>query len=341
MLAAPFSQHWGDGTTSSSDGMRLSIGVKAANAELNAKYFGMGRGANIYAHAADIWMPFGKPPVIGTNEEALYVIDALCHHESDLHIREHYTDTAGSTEHVFALAALLGFRFAPRISDALSKKLHLAAETAIPESLSSLSFGQINTKLILEQWDEMRRVASSIRHGTVSASLLMRKLAAYPRQNHVAHALTEMGKLERTAFLLDYFRDESLRRRILLGLNKGEALHALARQLFFGRLGELRDRALEDQMHRASCLHLLMAAIAAWNTIYLHDAVATLRNRGEIIADTTLAHIAPLGWEHINLIGTYQFTPQTGRTLDNLRPLRLGDSHEAEKPAGPAGEAAG
>jgi Tn3 transposase DDE domain-containing protein len=92
VLSAPLSRHWGDGTTSSSDGMRLSVGVKAANAEHNAKYFGAGRGANLYSHAADIWMPFGKPQIIGTNEEALYVIDALCHHESDLHIREHYTD---------------------------------------------------------------------------------------------------------------------------------------------------------------------------------------------------------------------------------------------------------
>jgi hypothetical protein len=131
------------------------------------------------------------------------------------------------------------------------------------------------------------------------------------------------SKLERTAFLLEYFRDESLRRRILIGLNKGEALHALARQLFFGRLGELRDRALEDQMHRASCLHLLMAAIAAWNTIYLTEAFATLRWRGEEISETTIAHIAPLGWEHINLIGNYHFAPQPGRSLDNLRPLRL------------------
>ncbi len=112
-------------------------------------------------------------------------------------------------------------------------------------------------------WVLTPRVASSIRHGTVSASLLMRKLAAYPRQNQVARALTELGKLERTAFLLEYFRDDAARRRILIGLNKGEALHALAHQLFFGRLGELRDRAFEDQIHRASCLHLLMAAIAA------------------------------------------------------------------------------
>lgn len=94
-------------------------------------------------------------------------------------------------------------------------------------------------------------------------------------------------------------------------------------------------------MHRASCLHLLMAAIATWNTVYLNEAFATVRKRGEEIADTTIAHIAPLGWEYINLIGNYQFTPQTGRTLDNLRPLRLTASQDAEEQAGPAGKAAG
>ncbi len=323
VLAAPLSSAWGDGTTSSSDGMRFQVGVQAVNAEYNAKYFHARRGTNMYIHAADIWVPFGKPQIIGTNEEALYVIDALCHHESDLHIQEHYTDTGGSTEHVFALTPLLGFCFAPRLRDALSRHLYLVDEVGMHESLKSLLFGQIKSKLIIEQWDEMRRVASSIRHGTVSASLLMRKLAAYPRQNQVARALTEMGKLERTAYLLEYFRDEALRRRVLIGLNKGEALHALARQLFFGRLGELRDRAFEDQMHRASCLHLLMAAIAAWNTVYLTKAIETLRERGEDIPEVTVAHIAPLGWEHIHLIGDYHFAPQSGRSLDNLRPLRF------------------
>ena len=105
-------------------------------------------------------------------------------------------------------------------------------------------------------------------------------------------------------------------------------MHALARQLFFGRLGELRDRALEDQIHRASCLHLLMAAIAAWNTVYLTKAIATLRKRGEEIPEATVAHIAPLGWEHIRLIGDYHFAPQSGRSLENLRPLRLQEEEE-------------
>src|SRR5215471_21505750 len=80
---------------------------------------------------------------------------------------------------------------------------------------------------------------------------------------------------------------------------------------------------MPDQMHRASCLHLLMAAIAAWNTVYLTKAIETLRKRGEDIPEATVAHIAPLGWEHIRLIGDYHFAPQSGRSLDNLRPLRL------------------
>jgi len=89
-------------------------------------------------------------------------------------------------------------RFVPRLRDALSRHLYLVDELGAYGPLNNLLFGQIKSKLIIEQWDEIRRVASSIRHGTVSASLLMHKLAAYPRQNQVARALPEMGKLERS-----------------------------------------------------------------------------------------------------------------------------------------------
>ena len=176
----------------------------------------------------------------------------------------------------------------------------------------------------------MQRVASSIRHGSVSASLLMRRLRAYSRQNRLASALTELGKLELTSFLLDYFQDEALRRRILIGLNKGEALHALARQLFSGKHGELWDRAFEDQMHRASCLHLIMAAIATWNAVYLSQAVEELKKRGEVVPQEYLPHVTPLGWEHINLIGQYSFSHQSARSLNNLRPLRLPEQENQE-----------
>ena len=117
---------------------------------------------------------------------------------------------------------------------------------------------------------------------------MLRKLGAYPRQNALATALRELGKLERTLFVLRYIRDVELRRRIHIGLNKGEARNALARAVFFNRLGKLRDRTLENQQHRASGLNLVVAAIVLWNTVYLERAVQALRTRGKMIPEAFL-----------------------------------------------------
>ncbi len=79
-------------------------------------------------------------------------------------------------------------------------------------------------------------------------------------------ACREIGRIERTLFMLDWFRDPALRRRVQAGLNKGEARNALARAVFMHRLGEIRDRKPENQSYRASGLTLLTAAISLWNT---------------------------------------------------------------------------
>jgi TnpA family transposase len=89
-------------------------------------------------------------------------------------------------------------------------------------------------------------------HGSVAASLMLRKLGAYPRRNGLAVALRELGKIERTMFLLQYISSVELRRRIHVGLNKGEAKNALARAVFFNRLGELRDRTHKNQRNEGN-----------------------------------------------------------------------------------------
>jgi hypothetical protein len=66
-----------------------------------------------------------------------------------------------------------------------------------------------------------------------------------------------------------------------------------------------RDRTFENQRYRASGLNLTIAAITLWNTVYLSRAVAELRAQGEFLPDTLLAHIRPLGWEHISFNGDY------------------------------------
>ena len=109
-----------------------------------------------------------------------------------------------------------------------------------------------------------------------------------------------------------YISSVELRRRIHVGLNKGEARNALARAVFFNRLGELRDRTHENQRHRASGLNLVVAAIVLWNTVYLERAVAAIRRNGQTISDETLTHLSPLKWEHINLTGDYRWRKDAG-----------------------------
>jgi hypothetical protein len=105
------------------------------------------------------------------------------------------------------------------------------------------------------------------------------------------------------------------------GLNKGEARNALARAVFFNRLGEIRDRNFEQQRYRASGLALVTAAIALWNTVYLERAVTHLRDQEEPVDDTLLQYLSPLGWEHINLTGDYVWR-RAKIAAGKFRPLR-------------------
>ena len=217
---------------------------------------------------------------------------------------------------------MLGFRFAPRIRAVTEKYLFTVKPLTVDEVLQPLLKGTVEEGLIIHNWDESRRLAASIRHGTASASLIMRKLASYPKQNQLAFALLEIGKLERTQFVLTYLLDRALQRRNLSGLNKGEAIHGAARAIAIGQSGELHERELDAQMNRASSLMLLVAILSTWNTVYLDKVVTTLRAKGEEIPEEHLAHVSPLGWQHVNLLGRYEFDLKDSHPLDHLRPLR-------------------
>ena len=92
--------------------------------------------------------------------------------------------------------------------------------------------------------------------------------------------------------------------------------------MFSNRLGELRDRTLGNQQHRASGLNLVVATIVLWNTVYLDRAIQALRNQGQMIPEALLVHLSPLKWEHINLTGDYHRRRDGGLRNRKLRPLR-------------------
>lgn len=318
----PLSQAWGGGTLSSSDGQRFPVAVKTTTARALPRYFGHGRGLTFYSWTSDQNSQYGSKPAISTLRDSTYVLDAIMDNETELPILEHATDTSGFTEIVFSLFGLLGLQFSPRIRDLGDQRLYrLDRERRYP-ALEPLLSGTLNQGLIVRHWDDLLRVAGSIKLGWVTASLLIGKLQSYPRQNQLTRAFQEYGRLEKTLFIVRYLASEEYRRRINRQLNKGERLHALRQFLLFANEGKLRRRHLDEQINQASCLNLMTNAVITWNTVYMQRVIETLRAEGHRIDDADLPHLSPARFEHINPYGRYVINVEAELSRTELRPLR-------------------
>jgi TnpA family transposase len=187
-----------------------------------------------------------------TSHEAPYVLDGLLHHGTLLKIDTHYTDTGGASDHVFILCALLGFRFCPRLRDLPERKLACIAPASTYPDLQPLLGQRIKVDLIREHWSETICLFASLKAGIVAPSTLLRKLAAYRRQNQLDLALQELGRIKRTLFMLDWLESPELRRCCHAGLNKKRAAS-------FPGAGHLHLQAgrIADRRHRGAAISRL------------------------------------------------------------------------------------
>lgn len=320
--AHPLAASFGEANRSSSDGQHFPLGGRGESTGAVNPHKGSAPAISIYTHISGRFAPFSSKSISVADGEALHVLDGLLYHGAALEFAVHHADGGGVSDHVFALSHLLGYRFAPRIPNLHDRRLYTFGPATAWPSLEPFIAGRIDSALIQSHWDDILRLATSVRTGAVQASLMLRRLGSYPRQNGLALALREIGRIERTLFTLDWLEDPTLRRQATAELNKGESRNALSRAVAFHRLGRIRDRTRESQQHRASGLNLVTAAIILWNTVYLGRALETLRRRGEVIPDKLLNHLAPLGWQHVNLTGDYLWGATPALAPAEFRVLR-------------------
>jgi hypothetical protein len=165
---------------------------------------------------------------------------------------------------------------------------------------------KLNLDLIAEHYDDLLRLAGSLKFGHATASLLVGKLSASGRQNALAAALKGYGAMRRTIYACRYLTDPDYRRKISRQLNKGESIHALKRDLIYAHEGAFRARHLEAQTEQAWCLTLATNAVIAWTTEYYGLAVDQMRRQGRRIDADVLAHISPAHSENINFFGAIE-----------------------------------
>lgn len=227
----PMARFWGAGNTASSDGQFFSAGGAGEAMNLAGAKYGIEPGIKAYSHVSDQFAPFAVQTIPATASEALYILDGLLMNDAGRRVREHYADTGGFTDHVFALCAILGFTFAPRIRDLPSKRLYAFDPAATHLALRPMVAARIKTERIARNWPDILRIAATAVVGTVAPSQLLKKLSAYSPQNELALALREVGRVERTLFILRWISEAPLQRRAQAGLNKGEAHHSLKRAI--------------------------------------------------------------------------------------------------------------
>ena len=319
----PLAHAWGGGDVASADGMRFVVPVRTVHAGPNPKYFGFGRGVTWYNLLSDQCSGLNAITVPGTLRDSLVLLAVLLEQQTELQPTKIMTDTGAYSDVVFGLFRLLGYRFSPRLADIGGTRFWRIDPDADYGELNSLARHSVSLGKISANWDDLLRLAGSLKLGRVPATGIMRTLQVGDRPTQLALALAEFGRIEKTLHTLNYIDDENRRRVILRQLNRGEGRHSLARDVFHGKRGELRQQYREGQEDQLSALGLVVNIIVLWNTLYIDAALGQLRQEGFLVRDEDVARLSPFIHErHINLLGRYSFAVPEAVTRGELRPLR-------------------
>jgi TnpA family transposase len=318
-------QAWGGGEVASADGLRFVVPVKTLNAGPNRKYFSSGRGITYYNFVSDLFTGFHGLVVTGTLRDSLVVLVGLLEQRTGLRPRELMTDTAGYSDIVFGLFWLLGYQFSPRLADTGEARFWRLDPKADYGVLDGIACQKVKVHLIENLWDDMLRVAGSLKLGKVSALEIMRVLQKGGKPSTLGKAIGELGRVAKTLYLLNYIDDEDYRRRIFTQLNRGEGRHSLARAICHGNKGEIRQRYREGQEDQLNALGLVTNAVILWNTLYMDRALDHLRAQGLEIDPDDIARLSPLGHIHINMLGRYYFELPEALKAGRFRSLRNPD----------------
>ena len=255
-------QAWGAGKTSSSDGQRFRFKQKVLQQTWSNRFNDYA--LEFYSFVADNYAPFYSTVIECTDRDAAFVLDGLLYNESDLTLEEHYTDTHGYTEINFAAFAMLGRRFSPRIRGIQKQRIYRIDKDRNYGPLAPLLKRKdhiIHLDWICKQWDRMGHFYASLERGHVTASTALKRLVGYTGKNHFYRANRELGRIFKTEHILRVMSDPLMRQQMRRGLLKSEEMHALARQVAYGKQGTITARDWQAQKNTASCLTLIMACM--------------------------------------------------------------------------------
>ncbi len=295
-------RHWGGGQAAIADGTHVKLRENNLMGSRHIRYGGYGGIA--YHHIADSYIALFTSFISCGVWEAVHILDGLMKNRSQVQPDTLHADTQGQSEPVFGLCRLLGIKLMPRMRGLSDAVFYRPDKSIRYQHIDALFGGEIDWDLIATHTRDLIQVVLSIQAGRVMPSMLLRKLGTYNRKSLIYRAFRELGRVERTLFLLRFISSAEVRRVIRAETTKIEAYNDFLDWVCFGgpvvRSGDPVEQ--EKQLKYAS---LVANAVMLSNVADLTDVLSTMAKDGHPVTPALVACLSPTIREHIRRFGRF------------------------------------
>lgn len=305
---------------SSSDGQKYPTSGKIFNSRYSPKYFGLGKGLTALTLTAN-YQPL-RTKIISPNEyEGYHNLELLLMNQSDIQPKIHSTDSHGLTDIAFALYDSCGFEFSPRMTN-LNNRAESIYSPRNPSNYSNKYFIKpskiVNKQLILNEAQNIRRVAASLVEKTSTVGNIVKKLCNMKNRDKTKKALSEYDKILRSIHILKTINDTKYRQATEISLNRGEALQQLKRAVGYANFGKIRVKDEIEQLNYQLCNQIICNAVAFYNSYLLSLFFDEKLEQQDYEQIDMLKRVSPISWHHINLYGKYDFDKNNSKFDQSL-----------------------
>ena len=317
MQRHPIAATWGRSDLASSDMMSMETTKRVWQARLDPRRNTPSIG--IYSHVKDRWGIFHAQPFVLNERQAGVAIEGVIRQEK-LETSQLAVDTHGYTDFAMSHARLLGFDLCPRLKELKQRHLFVPRGTKVPAEIAAVCEANVDVALIEKHWDSLVHLAASVMSGHASAVAALARFGSAAQGDPIYEAGVQLGRLLRTAFLADYFVKDAFRNELRRVLNRGEAVNALKRAIYTGRISPAQAKRVAEMQAVADALSLMANIVMAWNTSQMQAVLDRWSNRRQVIPPELIGKIAPTRLESINLRGVFRFP--VDRYADQILPSR-------------------
>lgn len=293
---------WGDGKTAIADGTHIELRENNLLGSRHIRYGGYGGIA--YHHISDRYIALFCNFIACGVWEAVYILDGLLKNRSEIQPDTLHADTQGQSEAVFGIAHLLGIKLMPRMRTWNDVIFYRPDKHTVYQHVGPLFSETVDWKLIETHWQDMMQVVLSIQAGQVLPSMLLRKLGVHNKKNKLYRAVRELGRVERTLFLLRYISISELRQTIRAETTKIESYNDFLDWITFGG-PMIKSGDPVEQTKRIKYMNLVANAIMLQNVVDLTEVLNEMIQEGFEVTPALIGRLSPCLRRHLLRFGRY------------------------------------